>query len=70
MRAARYDADISVVRLSSYLTLSPMIQQARLIPQGERVPDGSPVVHAGWGVTAVSCIFEIIYYHLMVTDCR
>lgn len=52
--AARYDADITVIRLASFLTFGPAVQQARLMPPGSHVPDNSAVVHAGWGDTIVS----------------
>ncbi|XP_028164116.1 trypsin, alkaline C-like [Ostrinia furnacalis] len=47
-----YDGDITVVRLSNFLPLTPVIQQATLIYQGAVIPDNVPVVHAGWGAIA------------------
>ncbi|KPJ14945.1 Trypsin, alkaline C [Papilio machaon] len=53
------DGDICVVRLSTALVYSPVIQQGTIIAQGTQVPDNVPVVHAGWGATSVGilCIY-------------
>ncbi|XP_035453098.2 trypsin, alkaline C-like isoform X1 [Spodoptera frugiperda] len=44
-----YDGDISVIRLRTPLEYSPVVQQAAIVPQGFKIPDNLPVVHAGWG---------------------
>ncbi|XP_047508647.1 trypsin, alkaline A-like [Pieris napi] len=49
---ATYDADISVVKLTTPLVWSPTIQKGTIVPQGYVLPDNTPVVHAGWGYTA------------------
>ncbi|XP_063896944.1 trypsin, alkaline C [Helicoverpa armigera] len=46
-----YDGDISLVQLSSPLVWSDSIAQVSILPQGFQMPDGLPVVHAGWGTT-------------------
>ncbi|XP_041983199.1 transmembrane protease serine 9-like [Aricia agestis] len=45
------DGDITVVRLAAPLTLTPVVQQAVIAPQGTVLPEDMPVVHAGWGYT-------------------
>ncbi|KAL0868672.1 hypothetical protein ABMA27_008123 [Loxostege sticticalis] len=49
--AARYDGDITVVRLSSPLIYSSSVSPATLVYQGARIYDNVPVIHAGWGNT-------------------
>ncbi|KOB69233.1 Serine protease 2, partial [Operophtera brumata] len=48
------DGDISVVRLVSQLSYTPVVQASSIINQGGVLPDNMPVVHAGWGHTAQS----------------
>lgn len=49
------DGDISLVRLANPLTFSASVQAVPIPPQDYELPDGLPVVHAGWGDTVVSC---------------
>ncbi|XP_072933686.1 transmembrane protease serine 9-like [Epargyreus clarus] len=44
-----FDGDISVIRLLNPLIYSPVVQQGTIVAQSTRIPDNSPVVHAGWG---------------------
>ncbi|WP_241017441.1 trypsin-like serine protease, partial [Enterobacter hormaechei] len=46
-----YDGDVSVVRLATPLTFSPVIQAIPIPSQGSQLTDNVPVVHAGWGTT-------------------
>ncbi|CAK1545768.1 unnamed protein product [Leptosia nina] len=50
--ASRYDADVSVMRVTSPFVYSLYIQPGTIVPQGYQVPDNTPVVLAGWGDTA------------------
>ncbi|XP_046971977.1 trypsin, alkaline C-like [Vanessa cardui] len=45
------DGDITVVKLRSPLTYTPVVQRATIVAQGSIIPDNFPVVHAGWGTT-------------------
>ncbi|KAL0819195.1 hypothetical protein ABMA28_008447 [Loxostege sticticalis] len=49
--AARFDGDITVVRLSSPLIYGYGVEPGTLIYQGAPIYDNVPVVHAGWGAT-------------------
>ncbi|KAL0819200.1 hypothetical protein ABMA28_008452 [Loxostege sticticalis] len=49
--AARYDGDITVVRLSSPIVYTTGVDRATLVYQGATIQDNVPVVHAGWGTT-------------------
>ncbi|XP_047537487.1 trypsin, alkaline B-like [Vanessa atalanta] len=46
-----YDGDITVVKLRSALTYTPVVQRTTIVSQGSLIPDNFPVVHAGWGRT-------------------
>nr|AFO68329.1 trypsin [Heliothis virescens] len=46
------DGDVSLVQLSSALVYSDSIAPVPILPQGFELPDGLPVVHAGWGTTS------------------
>ncbi|CAH2095034.1 unnamed protein product [Euphydryas editha] len=46
-----YDADISVLRLTTPLAFSSVIQNTPVVAQNAAIPDNVPVVHAGWGTT-------------------
>lgn len=48
------DGDITIAQLSSSLNYAPGIQAIPIPPQGYELPDGLPVVHAGWGDMIVS----------------
>nr|QPF20728.1 trypsin-like serine protease alkaline C [Plutella xylostella] len=48
----RYDADICILVLAQSLSFTPAIQQAPINAQGSELPDGSAVIHAGWGTTS------------------
>ncbi|KAJ8711578.1 hypothetical protein PYW08_008532 [Mythimna loreyi] len=47
-----YDGDISVIRLIGGLEYSPVVKPGTIVAQGVSIPDGLPVVHAGWGTTS------------------
>lgn len=47
------EGDISVVRLTTPLIYTPVVQQAGIIRQGTVIPDNLPVTYAGWGFTSV-----------------
>lgn len=47
------DGDITVVRLTSPLIYNPVVQQGTIAAHGTVMPDGVPVIHAGWGATQV-----------------
>ncbi|KAJ8711577.1 hypothetical protein PYW08_008531 [Mythimna loreyi] len=47
-----YDGDISVVRLITGLEYSPVVQPGIITGPDVALPDGLPVVHAGWGTTS------------------
>nr|AAX62038.1 trypsin-like serine protease [Ostrinia nubilalis] len=49
--AARFDADITVVRLVTPFVYSLQVQQGVIVYQDATIPDGLEVVHAGWGTT-------------------
>ncbi|CAK1545765.1 unnamed protein product [Leptosia nina] len=49
--AARYDADINVVKLLEPLLYSPVIQKATINVAGNHLPNNIPVIYAGWGRT-------------------
>ncbi|KAJ8709007.1 hypothetical protein PYW07_008833 [Mythimna separata] len=46
------DGDISVLQLSSALVYSNQIQPISIPPQDFDLPNGLPVIHAGWGTTS------------------
>ncbi|CAH2095035.1 unnamed protein product [Euphydryas editha] len=46
-----YDGDISVLRLTTPLEYSSVIQPTSIVAQNSAIPDNVPVVHAGWGTT-------------------
>ncbi|KAG7304667.1 hypothetical protein JYU34_010010 [Plutella xylostella] len=48
-RRAYYDADICLLYLAQALVFGATAQQAPINAQGSQLPDGSAVVHAGWG---------------------
>ncbi|XP_049693478.1 trypsin, alkaline C [Helicoverpa armigera] len=50
------DGDISIVRLLGSLEYSPVIQQGPIIPADFNLPDGLPVVLAGWGATELGSL--------------
>ncbi|CAH2097577.1 unnamed protein product [Euphydryas editha] len=45
-----YDGDISVLRLTTPLVYSSVIQPTAIVAQNSAIPDNVPVVHAGWGL--------------------
>ncbi|KAJ8709002.1 hypothetical protein PYW07_008828 [Mythimna separata] len=47
-----FDGDISVIRLLSPLEYSPVVKPGTIIAQDSKIPDGLPVIHAGWGTTS------------------
>ncbi|VVC99575.1 unnamed protein product [Leptidea sinapis] len=50
--AARYDADINLVRLRTPLVYTPVVQRVTIISHNSGIPDNSAVTHAGWGTTS------------------
>lgn len=52
-----FDGDICVVRLSSPLIYNPVVQQGTIVAGGTVMPDGVPVIHAGWGAVQVPTLF-------------
>ncbi|KAJ8711584.1 hypothetical protein PYW08_008538 [Mythimna loreyi] len=46
------DGDVSVIQLTTPLVYSDQIQPVFIPPQDFALPNGLPVVHAGWGTTS------------------
>lgn len=51
------DGDITVVQLAEPLVYNPVVQQATIVAPNTEIPDGIPVIHAGWGATQVPTLF-------------
>ncbi|XP_048488121.1 trypsin, alkaline B-like [Plutella xylostella] len=44
-----FDCDITLIRLAKRLTFGASVQPAPINAAGSEIPDGTAVVHAGWG---------------------
>ncbi|KAL0868679.1 hypothetical protein ABMA27_008130 [Loxostege sticticalis] len=60
------DGDITVVRLSSPLVYSHLIQQALIVNQGWQAPNNVPVVHAGWGTVQPGGLSSAVLRHVQI----
>ncbi|XP_045526198.1 trypsin CFT-1-like [Pieris brassicae] len=48
---ARYDADITIVKLLTPIVETLSVKRGTLVVHGFAIPDNYPVIHAGWGHT-------------------
>ncbi|CAK1545771.1 unnamed protein product [Leptosia nina] len=62
--AAVWDADITVVKLTTPLIYSPSVQRGTIVTQGFQLPDNTPVMHAGWGHTSWGGVFSPVLRHV------
>ncbi|CAH2094965.1 unnamed protein product [Euphydryas editha] len=70
-----YEGDISVVRLTTPLVFSSVIQPTAIATQNSVIPDNLPVVYAGWGHTeedgeSSSILRDVQIYTINKTLCR